>query len=97
MDHLQGVDGIRTTFNNALNVAQVCILHFNRCSSTISQVLGIEAARTCIIREILSTMEAHGIELDQRHVMLLADLMSYRYNKNHASRPTPPCKPLHIS
>jgi hypothetical protein len=24
-------------------------------------------------------MEAHGIELDQRHVMLLADLMSYRY------------------
>uniref|UniRef100_A0A914WUN4 DNA-directed RNA polymerase n=1 Tax=Plectus sambesii TaxID=2011161 RepID=A0A914WUN4_9BILA len=59
---IRGVNGKRTCFNNALNVAQV---------------LGIEAARTCIIREILSTMEAHGIELDRRHVMLLADLMSY--------------------
>uniref|UniRef100_A0A914RJZ5 DNA-directed RNA polymerase n=1 Tax=Parascaris equorum TaxID=6256 RepID=A0A914RJZ5_PAREQ len=41
-------------------------------------VLGIEAARTSIISEILSTMESHGIGLDQRHVMLLADVMTYR-------------------
>ncbi|KAF8382261.1 rpc-1 [Pristionchus pacificus] len=58
-----GIDGKRTHFNNALGVADV---------------LGIEAARTCIITEILSTMESHGIGLDRRHVMLLADLMTYR-------------------
>ncbi|GMT04445.1 hypothetical protein PENTCL1PPCAC_26620 [Pristionchus entomophagus] len=58
-----GIDGRRTHYNNALGVADV---------------LGIEAARTCIITEILSTMESHGIGLDRRHVMLLADLMTYR-------------------
>uniref|UniRef100_A0AC35U8A1 DNA-directed RNA polymerase subunit n=1 Tax=Rhabditophanes sp. KR3021 TaxID=114890 RepID=A0AC35U8A1_9BILA len=57
------VDGRFTNFNNALYVAEV---------------LGIEAARTCIINEILSTMESHGILLDRRHVMLLADLMTCR-------------------
>uniref|UniRef100_A0A0K0FAM9 DNA-directed RNA polymerase subunit n=1 Tax=Strongyloides venezuelensis TaxID=75913 RepID=A0A0K0FAM9_STRVS len=57
------IDGRYTNFNNALFVADV---------------LGIEAARTCIINEILSTMESHGIGLDRRHVMLLADLMTYR-------------------
>uniref|UniRef100_A0A915ASZ0 DNA-directed RNA polymerase subunit n=2 Tax=Parascaris univalens TaxID=6257 RepID=A0A915ASZ0_PARUN len=58
-----GIDGRRTYFNNAL---------------TVAEVLGIEAARTSIISEILSTMESHGIGLDQRHVMLLADVMTYR-------------------
>ncbi|XGW34847.1 hypothetical protein V3C99_018691 [Haemonchus contortus] len=58
-----GIDGRFTNFNNALVVAEV---------------LGIEAARTCIISEIIGTMEAHGIGLDRRHVMLLADVMTYR-------------------
>ncbi|WKY14160.1 hypothetical protein Q1695_000032 [Nippostrongylus brasiliensis] len=58
-----GIDGRHTSFNNALVVAEV---------------LGIEAARTCIINEIIGTMEAHGIGLDRRHVMLLADVMTYR-------------------
>lgn len=59
-----GVDPRKTNFNNALVVAEV---------------LGIEAARTCIINEIIATMDAHGIGLDRRHVMLLADVMTYRY------------------
>jgi DNA-directed RNA polymerase III subunit RPC1 len=58
-----GVDGKRTTCNNALHVAAV---------------LGVEAARRSIIDEILSTMAGHGIQLDSRHVQLLADLMTYR-------------------
>ncbi|CAJ0937344.1 unnamed protein product, partial [Mesorhabditis belari] len=58
-----GVNPVKTRFNNALVVAQV---------------LGIEAARKIIIEEILSTMESHGISLDRRHVMLLADIMTYR-------------------
>jgi DNA-directed RNA polymerase III subunit RPC1 len=50
---------------------------FNNASG-IAEVLGIEAARSAIISEIISTMKSHGIELDRRHVMLLADLMTYR-------------------
>ena len=42
------------------------------------QVLGIEAARKSIVAEIVETMAAHGIQLDVRHVLLLADLMTYR-------------------
>ncbi|CAD5234319.1 unnamed protein product [Bursaphelenchus xylophilus] len=53
----------KTVFNNA---------------SVVAEVLGIEAARVSIVSEIISTMKSHGIELDRRHVMLLADLMTYR-------------------
>lgn len=49
-------------------------------------MLGIEAARASIIKEILSTMNDHGIDLDRRHVMLLADLMTYRYSESLALR-----------
>ncbi|KIH57716.1 hypothetical protein ANCDUO_12091 [Ancylostoma duodenale] len=54
---------------------------FTNCNNPVivSEVLGIEAARSCIIKEITTTMEAHGITLDRRHVMLLADAMTYRY------------------
>ncbi|KAK6745748.1 hypothetical protein RB195_012082 [Necator americanus] len=53
---------------------------FTYCNnaSTVSEVLGIEAARAVIITEIITTMNAHGINLDRRHVMLLADLMTFR-------------------
>jgi DNA-directed RNA polymerase III subunit RPC1 len=40
--------------------------------------LGIEAARSTIIREIATTMEGHGMTIDYRHMALLADIMCYR-------------------
>ena len=40
--------------------------------------LGIESARTSIFREIDYTMRSHGMSIDPRHVMLLADVMSYK-------------------
>lgn len=40
--------------------------------------MGIEAARSTIINEIQYTMVNHGMSIDRRHVMLLADLMSYK-------------------
>lgn len=58
-----GVDGKRCLYNNLVDVAKV---------------LGVEAARSVIISEILLTMAGHGIGLDPRHVMLLADLMTYK-------------------
>lgn len=42
----------------------------------IYEVLGIEAARSAIIKEALSTLEEQGLEVDVRHIMLLADVMT---------------------
>ncbi|CAG0896236.1 unnamed protein product, partial [Darwinula stevensoni] len=58
-----GVKGKYTFSNNTLEMAKT---------------LGIEAARTTIIKEIQNTMEHHGMNIDQRHVMLLADLMTFK-------------------
>lgn len=44
----------------------------------VEKTLGIEAARSTIINEIQYTMVNHGMSIDRRHVMLLADLMSYK-------------------
>ena len=59
----EGVDGKSTTSNNTLEVAST---------------LGIEAARTTIMNEVKYTMESHGMSIDIRHIMLLADLMTCR-------------------
>ena len=40
--------------------------------------LGVEAGRATIIKEIRETMSNHGISIDERHLKLLADLMTYR-------------------
>ncbi|KAI9353353.1 hypothetical protein DFJ73DRAFT_924461, partial [Zopfochytrium polystomum] len=42
------------------------------------KTLGIEAARNTIIDEIVFTMQSHGMTIDRRHVMLLADLMTFK-------------------
>ena len=42
----------------------------------ISKVLGIEAARQSIINEVLRVTEAQGLNLDIRHIMLVADTMT---------------------
>ena len=39
-------------------------------------MLGIEAARSSIISEVKYTMDNHGISVDMRHLMLLADIMT---------------------
>ncbi len=43
----------------------------------IAETLGIEAARNAIIKEAKEVMEKQGLEVDQRHLMLVADLMTY--------------------
>ncbi|CAH9098236.1 unnamed protein product [Cuscuta europaea] len=58
-----GVDGQKTRSNHIMEV---------------NQVLGIEAARGCIIEEINGTMQSHGMTIDLRHMMLLADLMTFK-------------------
>lgn len=43
-----------------------------------AKVLGIEAARQTIYNEIQHTMQSHGMSIDPRHVMILADVMTYK-------------------
>ncbi|KAG5346572.1 RPC1 polymerase, partial [Acromyrmex charruanus] len=59
----RGILGEKTKSNNTIEVFKT---------------LGIEAARTTIMSEIKSVMENHGISIDCRHLMLLADLMTSR-------------------
>jgi DNA-directed RNA polymerase subunit A' len=57
----EGVDPARTTTNNMHEVAEV---------------LGIEAARNVIMKEATSVLEEQGLDVDVRHVMLVADAMT---------------------
>jgi len=57
---LDQVDATRTMCNNIHEV-------FN--------VLGIEAARQTIINEVYRVIEAQGLNIDIRHIMLVADIM----------------------
>ena len=56
-----GVDAARVYTNNVHEVAQV---------------LGIEAARSTLVREVMSTLDEQGLEVDIRHIFLVADLMT---------------------
>jgi DNA-directed RNA polymerase subunit A" len=42
----------------------------------IERVLGIEAARRAIIDEAMRTLQEQGLEVDIRHIMLVADMMT---------------------
>jgi len=59
----KGVDGPRTRSTHVMEV---------------EKTLGIEAARQTIVDEITSVMGHHGMEVDARHVALLADVMCFR-------------------
>ena len=43
----------------------------------VKEVLGIEAGRTMIFNELRKTLDDNGILVDLRHMMLLADLMTF--------------------
>ena len=58
---IEGVDPYRTTTND---------IH------AIARELGIEAARNMIIQEAYSTLSEQGLNVDLRHIMLVADVMT---------------------
>ncbi len=58
---VKGVDPTRTTTNSIYE---------------IETVLGIEAAREAIIREINGVLQEQGLDVDVRHIMLVADIMT---------------------
>lgn len=52
----------------------------------VKKVLGIEALRQRIIEETNQTLEAQGIGVDDRHIMLLADMMTKEGELNGTTR-----------
>jgi len=42
----------------------------------IEEVLGIEAARAAIVNEIMGVLEDQGLDVDIRHILLVADIMT---------------------
>ena len=58
---MEGVDPKRTTTNDIREIAEI---------------LGIEAARNALIMEARSVLEEQGLDVDVRHVMLVADIMT---------------------
>ena len=59
---LKEIDLVRTTTNDVME---------------ISKVFGIEAARAMIVKELKKTLDDNGIAVDVRHIILLADMMTY--------------------
>jgi len=59
---LEEVDSARTTTNNIFE---------------IGEVFGVEAARQAIINEVFKVIENQGLNVDIRHIMLVADTMCY--------------------
>jgi len=59
---IEGVDPKRTKTNNIIE---------------IYEVLGIEAARAAIINEIKRVLDEHGLDVDYRHILMVADAMTY--------------------
>ena len=57
---IPGIDPTRTTTNHVHEIAKT---------------LGIEAARNAIIKEAMGVLEEQGLDVDIRHVMLVADMM----------------------
>lgn len=43
----------------------------------VAAVLGIEAARNAIIKETKATMQQQGLDVDDRHIILVADIMTF--------------------
>ena len=89
---ISGVEGTRSWSNHILEV---------------KAVLGIEAARAKIMEQITFTMGQHGMAIDPRHIMLLAETMTYKvrlwllasgpgpalYPRRTIGAANPPCVP----
>jgi len=58
---VEGIDPIRTITNHIHEIAKT---------------LGVEAARNAIIKEAMGVLEEQGLDVDIRHVMLVADIMT---------------------
>jgi len=71
---------IRTDGSNLPKVLEVCGVDTARTTTNnvheIAKTLGIEAARNALTHESRGVLEEQGLDVDVRHVMLVADMMT---------------------
>jgi DNA-directed RNA polymerase subunit A" len=67
---------------SGLNLKEVLMLDFVDSERTVSNdifeiyaVLGVEAARQAIVNEVFKVIDAQGLNVDKRHIKLVADTM----------------------
>ncbi|MGQ4872513.1 MAG: DNA-directed RNA polymerase subunit A'' [Promethearchaeia archaeon] len=72
--------GIKTEGTNLQGVLQIEGVDATRTVSNhiheVEKLFGIEAARNLIIKESLKVLEQQGLDVDLRHLLILADLMT---------------------
>lgn len=72
---------IQTTGSNLKKVLSLDFVDISRTRTNdiyqVREVLGIEAARNAILREAKETLDEQGLDVDIRHLMLLADMMTF--------------------
>ena len=75
-----GVFKIQTQGSNLSQVLEIEEVDSKRTTTNdiveISSVLGIEAARNAILNEIKETLSEQSLEVDERHLMIVADMMT---------------------
>jgi len=78
--HREGSYIILASGSNLKEVREVKGIDPNRVSSNdihdVSNVLGIEAARQTIMNEIKKVIESQGLDINERHIKLIADAMT---------------------
>ncbi|MDQ1280072.1 MAG: DNA-directed polymerase subunit [Thermoproteota archaeon] len=71
---------INTDGSNLSKVLKIPGIDPNRITTNdvheIAETLGIEAARNSLIKEAMGVLEEQGLDVDVRHVMLVADIMT---------------------
>ncbi len=72
---------LQTVGTNMKKLLQVKEIDVKRTKSNdvyqVYEILGIEAARNIILHEAKDTLDEQGLDIDARHLMLLADTMTF--------------------
>ncbi|EGG22501.1 RNA polymerase III [Cavenderia fasciculata] len=71
---VEGYDLLKVMATPGIKGTHTCSNHIME----VEKVLGIEAVRSIIISEIQMIMVSHGMSIDIRHIMLMADLMCFK-------------------
>jgi len=81
---------IKTFGSNLAKIALIEEIDFSRCCTNdiheVARVLGIEAARSILIKEITETLHQQGLDIDKRHLLLIADMMMFNGQINAVGR-----------
>jgi len=71
---------IVTAGSNFKDILKLDFVDTNRSNTNniqeIYKVFGVEAARQAIINEVFKVLDSQGLDIDIRHIMLVADMMS---------------------